>query len=793
MATENRTTNESATNCVAKTEKPPLNNDKMARVRHVFGDSVMMDDQDDSFFMYTPSPAKPSDFGYGQDKNDNGVQDNQRVTAISASTTSGPVKVEANSSVTQNTFSAHTDEKENAGGMNIQLDSSSCGISNNDNKKTTPCPTLGYSQRSGMNRQSRSSASSEMIQKTQEAIKKATLSVNKSIGAPVKPKLLRPPLDKSTTRLRDEWQQDLREAKVFYQEMHKKRVEGLELRRQLSSKASREKAAFHQMQRDTKLHCIEEETKFKSSVHREHQKSLRDGEERRRRDSEEVRTKLRANAREGKDRLRMEEIERKEAISDERRAASEAHRRTQREKTEHRRESFQFRSGDARRIRDICSKQRSEQLEQEQTSYELEREGARDVDKYRKDLEKERRESLANRGVHFRVTKEEVKKRIAEKRAKEAESHELERAAAKDVADARRQAEKEQWENLAKCNAEALNIRRQELTKEAEAMEERHKSYELKRASEKDVDDSRKKLQQRRKDSLVYRGKESMRYRHVISIAEKDAKKAEHESYELKRNAEKDVEKYLLQQEQERRNSLANRNQESSRHARVMQELELLAREKETESYALKWAGDNDVTEYQKKQQQERKESLETRGKEQMRVRQQGEEERRQQIQQDHEDEVMRADDHKDVEEYHRKCAERDRTSLEYRSKDARKQRLQNEEADRQEKKVAAANFELKTLAQRDVEEYIKVCKERRRYSLAFRAKEKRRHIRWKEQQEKRGILNQSQIIRGRLMDQRYKELAEQQELAARTMETIQHQHRLYGNKTKNPFKELLD
>ncbi|KAL7566836.1 hypothetical protein ACA910_021336 [Epithemia clementina (nom. ined.)] len=754
-----------------------LDNDKLQRVRHVFGDSVVVDSngEDDSFFMYTPSPAKPDE----TQKHGSGVSMGQ--SRLNGSSFDN-IKMES----VQKHEVQYYEDKENVRASNTPLDTS--------NSKA-PSPALGYSQRSGINRQSRSSASSELIQKTQEAIDRATMSLQQSFrGVPAKQgkHKKKPLVNSGAAKLKNEWDQDLSDAKQFYREMTRKRFEGLQMQRQLSSQASRNKASFHELLRQTKLQRIEEETQFKSSVHRDHAEKLKEERERRRRESEAARAKLRENARLGLERLNKEKMEENAALFEEREAASEALRKARRDAAEQRRKSFQFRSGDAQRIREICAKMRAEQMESQQKSYELERDAARDLDEYRKQIEKERRESLANRGIQARRVKDTEKQLILESQAKASEGHELERAAAKDVADALREEEKQKQKTLADINAEA-RLTRQRLAKmEAEEMEKRHQSYELERAGDKDVEEYRRKMDQLRRESLVFRGKELVRQLHQSSKERAEEQEAQHKSYELKREAEKDLERYLQEQDKERRNSLANRNIERSRHAKVMKEIELLAREKETESFFLKWAGEKDVEEYEKKVRRERKESLEQRGKEKARIRQQEAEERRKQIEQAHEDEMMRSNDQKEVEAYRRKCAERDRASLEYRNKEARKQRLLEEQAKKEERKTEEENFELETMARKDVEEYINICKQRRRYSLAFRAKEKRQHFQWKEQQKEEERLTQSQIIRGRLMDKLYQELTEQQERAAQTMEAIQHQRRLYASKTKS-VRNLLD
>ena len=763
------TLNGSTVSAEPEKEKSSLNKDKMDRVRRVFGDSVM--DDDDSFFMYTPSPAKQEDSQPGD------IFGKTDITPINRASVDSTKPL-----LTKSVLNFDSD-KENERDVNAVQASGTPKIHT---------PVLGYSQRAGLNRQSRASVSSQMMKKTQEAVDKAALSVQRSAGAAETGKDSTSAVEKTATKQRIEWQKDLTEAKDFQEEMKRTRFEGLRLQRQLASEASKAKAGFHQVLRDCKLQCIEEESQFKSSVHRDHTEALRQERERRRRESEATRAQVRANARIGVERLQKEQQLMDERISAERKAASDATRKTRREEAEQRRKSFQFRSGDAQRIRDICAKMRAEKLDEQHKSYDLERKAAKDVDEYRKQVGKERRECMIQRGVDSRKAKEVEKQRVMESQDQDTKLWELERAAARDVANAKVEAARKQQKELAEMRAVAMANRKQLEKKHTQEREQIHQSYEMERAGTKDVDDYRKKLAQQKRESMVFRGQEFVRQREITSKSQAHDKEQEHEYFEMKRDAEKDVQKYLADEREERRKSMAGRNEERSHHAKVMKELEQVAREKEAESYVLKWAGEKDVQEYERKIKQERKESLEQRGKESVRIRKQEVEERQQELQSAHEDEVLRSNDAKDVEEYRRKCVQRDRASLQYRGKEATKQRLQKREGQMAERKIEESNCELETMARKDVEDYVAVCKQRRRYSLAFRAKEKRRHIQWKKDQEKQQRLNQTAEIRARLMDQQYLELSRQQEQAARTLEAIQHQQRLFEKKARNPFQDLF-
>lgn len=784
--------------------KPRPDVDKAMKARQVFGDSVMLDefDEDDTFFTYTPSPPKPPVADRDEQIYD-GVATKMPQEPIELAPSNRDAEL-MNSQISDSSVGADQEEtKESAsfGDIKPPAFSRPSGLQGTEGKENTRNSVMQKNFLSRVDKsgetsapRSRSSLSSDLVQKTQEAINRATLSLSQATKPNQKnlnPKSEKPPKDKKIKNERDDWLEDLEEAKEFYRDMHKKRFETLKQQRQLSSLVSKEKAALDEMRRSAKLRTIDEESQFKSSVFREQQKLRRENEERRHRESIEARNKLRKNAIEGVERLQVEKQQEDNVIFDDRNATSEAIRKSKRDAAYQRRKSYQFRNGDARRIRNLHAQMQVEKMTREKESYELEREAAKDVDKFLNDLEKERRESYAKRNEHARRVRQDQMEDLEKSQSRNHENFELERAASKDVDDAKRQKAKEIRESLATRNRAAREYREKKSKEEGDAMEEQQKSFELKRAADRDVDEYEKRRELERRESLLKRGKDFIHQRDRKEEELTKEKEAKHVSFEVKRESEKDVERYLQEQQAERRASLANRNKERSRHVKVMEELELIARERETESYVLKWAAESDVKNFMAKTKEERKQSLEQRGKEKMRIRELEEQNRRQEIEQAHQDATVRASDHIDVEEYKRKCVERDRTSLEYRGKEARKQRLEESETLRQERKQEEARFELDSLSRKDVEDYVNSCKERRRYSLAFRAKEKRIHYNWKEKQENEDKKERNREIRARLMDRRYMEMAEQQTRAAQTLEAIRHLQRLYGNKKDNSVQGL--
>ena len=97
---------------------------------------------------------------------------------------------------------------------------------------------------------------------------------------------------------------------------------------------------------------------------------------------------------------------------------------------------------------------------------------------------------------------------------------------------------------------------------------------------------------------MALRNAEAKRIRDLETQMTANERFNEHESYELKWAGERDANEYRKLMDEKRRDSLNFRNQEVSRHTAVMQELMSLAHEREHESYMLKWAGENDAKQY---------------------------------------------------------------------------------------------------------------------------------------------------------------------------------------------------
>lgn len=144
----------------------------------------------------------------------------------------------------------------------------------------------------------------------------------------------------------------------------------------------------------------------------------------------------------------------------------------------------------------------------------------------------------------------------------------------------------------------------------------------------------------------------------------------------------------------------------------------------------------------------------------------------------------------RDVQHYKAECAARDRASLCLRGKDHFSIKLK-EENERQIKLHEDHESHLiDTAAWQDVNEYVEECKRRKRLSLAFRAKEKRRHFEFAKQQADLKIQQQHLDTNYRSEDARYIEMAKLKEKARIALESFkQSPDCSFG---ANPFATLL-
>ena len=100
-------------------------------------------------------------------------------------------------------------------------------------------------------------------------------------------------------------------------------------------------------------------------------------------------------------------------------------------------------------------------------------------------------------------------------------------------------------------------------------------------------------------------------------------------------------------------------------------------------------------------------------------------------------------------------------------------------------------NHLLDTAAWQDVNKYVEECKRRKRLSLAFRAKEKRRHFEFEKKQAKLKLQERHQETNYRSEDARCMEIKKLKEKARIALESFrQPPNCSFG---PNPFANLLD
>ena len=798
-----------------KTALVPPTTGKKKKARRVFGD-VAVDDLDSSL-SYSPSPQ-------GTEMMETTTGSPHRSMHLGFHTLDNENLSGINGELSQSSEVYCSELKENTKNLQVHFSKDS----------TNPAANKMIQDHfRNMCTFSRSPVRPDLVKKTQDAINKANVSMknfSQSIATAQKAKAdFHSDQRRVTSKMRQNWKADTTEAKTLIDLTEQNRRKFLSLQRQLSSKYSKEKARREQSKRHEALNQIEKEIHFKSEVFRDHQSKLKQNEDDKRRKSVAVRAKIRTNHRLGEEKLKLGKFQEEQAIIDERHAASMALRDTTTQINAERRKSFAFRNGDARRIRQLHSIMVQQRRQKDHKSYELKWQAEKDVRDHISNELQARRQSLANRNVasrNLRKLEDEVQQNFL---TDQHMSYELKWEAERDVKNYLRSQEDERRQSLHQRNLEGKRQRDFLNHQHAETVSAEHKSFELSWAAENDADMYRRNLEKAKRESLAFRNAEGRRQRHFSQqeqsalackihesyelkwagendaaayVAKLDDERREsfvnrnvearrqrawevqhqvetgmqdHENYELQRAASKDVENYVSQQDQLRRESFKGRNKERAQHAKVIEELRMLALERESESYVLKWAGENDAKEYLAKLDEERRSSLKLRGQQTLHNRQIENEQKNKQLVELHETEALRAIDHQEMETYIKKCAERDRASFEYRRKDTRIQRLQEEEMLMTRREQELNNQKLETLARFDVVDYVNDCMKRRRMSLACRAKEKRKQAQWCRLKKKKEIDEQSRRVHDQLMDQKYVELAKQKDRARLALNAIRH------------------
>lgn len=615
-----------------------------------------------------------------------------------------------------------------------------------------------------------------LVKEMQTKINNATVSVNESLNAArMARKINFEQRSRQISHVRSQWKEDKQEASTYHEESEKMRHDFLHLQRELASNCTQARVKTVTNEKLKRLDAISQETDFKSQVFRDHQKALQEERERKRRDSTAARAKLRQNHREGEEKLRTIRVEEDQALYEERYEAVVASSQFREASAKTRRQSFQFRNGDARRIRELYGSMRNEENQREQESLQLKLAGARDAEAYHKKMEEERRQSYAGRNIQGKKQRDIVMELNEQEHAREHESYELKWAGDSDAIAYKQEMERERRDSLAKRNTRAKEQRDLLEQLRQEAVSNEQSSIQLKMQGERDADAYRRKEEEQTRNDIAARNAFAKKQRDAQAQIDSEMLKAEHASYELKWAGEADADAYKRQLEKERRESFANRNKERVKHAKVMDELRDLARDKETESLLLKWAGENDAKAYLAKCQEEVRKSLQLRNSEGRRHREIEEQQRIDALVAAQENELLKAHGRQDMENYKKSCAERDRASLEFRRKEANVQRLEEKRRLLQDAEVEQGNRALEDAAHSDVVEYIKDCQNRRRMSLALRAKEKRHHRRWEAKQSEEALSQRMQDSRMRSQDRREREIALREERKRIALDAIRH------------------
>lgn len=144
----------------------------------------------------------------------------------------------------------------------------------------------------------------------------------------------------------------------------------------------------------------------------------------------------------------------------------------------------------------------------------------------------------------------------------------------------------------------------------------------------------------------------------------------------------------------------------------------------------------------------------------------------------------------KDVRNYRAECAAKERASLELRGKEHFANRVQAENDRQEQLDKDHESHLLDTEAWQDVNDYVQECKRRKRLSLAFRAKEKRKHFEYEKQQARLKVQRQHQDTQYRSDDAKYVEIARLREKARIAIESFNRSPNCsFGS---NPFADLL-
>jgi len=554
------------------------------------------------------------------------------------------------------------------------------------------------------------------------------LSINMSMNAVKESKKLTMTLKKEeAARLRKSRQRTKKEIEAFNAEAEKMRFEVLLMRSQINSDFSKARRDREKKMRHEQIDGLIQESLFKSEVSREHNRILREEQLSRRRESIMKRERVRKNHKEGEDKMKLEKLVEDTIYFDERQATSEALKLSKECDMAQRRKSCSFRNKHAKSIREIEKMLEQKELLAKYESYSMKWSGEKDAEAYRLKMNEERRRSLQIRNNEASKQKA-VSRKIRDHDIKKAhESFELKWAAEEDAEEYKRKIDEEKRLSFEFRNSEVSKQMVIERKRQEEEFLKNHDSYELKWAGEKDVEEYKKKIAEERRQSLKYRNAEAVQHKNLEQQMQAIKMRERHESFELKWAGEKDVEEQEKKMAEERRQSLEFRRSEALNQKTIEQKTYLKEMEEKHNAFESKWAGLKDAEYYNNKLEGERRRSLEFRRSEALRGEKIEKQLKTQKMEENHGSYELKWASEKDVEEYKRLTEEERRQSLAFRNSEAQIQRAVSDLCKKDEMDKKHESFEVKWAGDKDAQFHKEQLQKERRLSLEFRNIEAKR------------------------------------------------------------------
>ena len=411
-------------------------------------------------------------------------------------------------------------------------------------------------------------------------------------------------------QIRSERQNQKLDAATFHAEAERMRREALAMQRQLSAKFAKARAQREAAIKADRLNAITREVEFKASVYRDHQATNKELEDRRRRQSSQVKSTIWAERRMNTERMRLDRIEEDRAWMEERNLGSRAAREYAQGEAEKRRKSLAFRNAEGRRIREEAEQRRAEELHDESQSIQIKLAGERDADDYRRQMAEERRMSHEFRHQEAFRQREEAEQRRAEEIAAESASIQLQLAGERDADDYRRQMAEERRMSHEFRYQEAFRQREEAEQRRAEEIAAESASIQLQLAGERDADDYRRQMAEERRMSHEFRYQEAFCQREEAEQRRAEEIAAESASIQLQLAGERDADDYRRQMAEERRMSHEFRHQEAFRQREEAEQRRAEEIAAESASIQLQLAGERDADDYRRQMAEERRQSL---------------------------------------------------------------------------------------------------------------------------------------------------------------------------------------